>query len=277
MTFLPKNDFEPLPVTSWRMRVDYWVLTHFSQVRRWLIICLSAVSVLLYGWAVWQALPILRDPNLVNRIASEVENMKLFIPTPPQPLDIGEVSTASHSYGTDFLATITNPNDNRLADEVRYNFILADGTSTPEQQLWLQPYETRYASGYSLGQDNGEGVQLRITHLRWRKVYENQPVPVLGIKASDVSLDIGASGQPTRANFNLQNNDSVGYKLVKIIAVVRNGSQLVAVGTLEVNDLISGETRSSTLTWYDPVPAGSQVEVQVLSDSFYRSNVLLPT
>jgi hypothetical protein len=276
MPFLPKNDFEPLSVTSWRMHVDYWVLTHFSQVRRWLIIVLGAISVLLYGWTAWQAIPIIRDPNLVSRIATQVENMKPFIPTPPQPLDISEVSTATHQRGTDLLATITNPNDNRLADKVRYSFILADGTATPEQSLWLQPQETRYAADYSLGQDNGEDAQLRITHLQWRRVYENQPVPILGIKATNVSLEIGASGQPTRAIFNLQNDDRVGYKLVQVIAVIRNSGQLIAVGTLEVNDLTSGETRSSTLTWYDPVPTGSQVEIQVLSNPFDRANVLLP-
>jgi hypothetical protein len=96
---IPHNAFEPLASNSWRVRLNYWILTHFSHVRRWLIIGLVTASVLLYGWAAWRALPIIKDPHLVSRIADQIQNMKPFIPTPPQQLEVSEVSEASHERG----------------------------------------------------------------------------------------------------------------------------------------------------------------------------------
>jgi hypothetical protein len=273
---IPHNAFEPLASNSWRVRLNYWILTHFSHVRRWLIIGLVTASVLLYGWAAWRALPIIKDPHLVSRIADQIQNMKPFIPTPPQQLEVSEVSEASHERGVDLLATITNPNDDRYATEVRYSFELADGTQTPEQSTWLLPNETRFATAYAPAQASAGSSELKILGLRWHKVTQSQALPSVAVRAKDVSLEAGVGGQPTRAVFSLQNDDSIGYRMVHVTAVVRSSGQLSAVGTLDVQNLAAGEARPTTLTWYDPLPLSSQVEVQVLVDPFDRANVLLP-
>jgi hypothetical protein len=104
----------------------------------------------------------------------------------------------------------------------------------------------------------------------------SQALPSVAVRAKDVSLEAGVGGQPTRAVFSLQNDDSIGYRMVHVTAVVRSSGQLSAVGTLDVQNLAAGEARPTTLTWYDPLPLSSQVEVQVLVDPFDRANVLLP-
>lgn len=269
----PTNDFEPLPSSSLRMRANYWVLTHFSTIRRAVIGALVAVCVLLFGWSAWGALPILRDPGLVDRIAAEVQSMRLYVPASPQPLELGEVSAVVIPGSTQLLATVTNPNDDRLASAVSYEFRRPDGTAVAAGWMWLLPHETRYAAGVAAGE--AADVELVVAARQWQRQRESNPVPPLQLAAREVALQY-VSGQPSRVTFVAVNGETVGYQSVAAVAVARTGGAVVAVGVLRLADLASGEERPSAVTWYHAVPAGAQVEVQLVTDPFDRANVLLP-
>ena len=273
MSPFPRNDFEPLASTSLRLRLNYWFLTHFSTLRRTVISVLAVVCVVLYGWSIWGAIPILRDPYLVSRIADEVAAMRIFVPTPPQQLELGDVASIVTPGSTQLLATITNPNDDRVAVSVNYEFRQPGGTAVASGWTWLLPGETRYAAGVATGE--AEDAELVITGTDWERQMESDPIPALQLVARDVTLEY-ESGQPSRATFVAVNNDLVGYRSVTAVAVARSNGTIVAVGTLAISNLAVGEERPSAVTWYHPVPLGSQVEVQLVTDPFDYANVLLP-
>lgn len=272
MTLDPRNDFEPLPSSSLRLRLNYWVLTHFSTIRRAAIAALTVAIVALYGWAAWKAVPILRDPKLVSRIADEVAAMRPFIPVAPQQLELGEVSAVATPNSTQLLATISNPNDDAVAKDVAYEFRRPSGDVVASGRTWLMPGETRYAAGVSTAE--ADDAELRVASLRWERQRSNDPVLPLQLSVRDVGLEY-ESGQPSRASFVAVNGDSVGYRTVTAIAVARMGGSTVAVGTLTLANLAPGEERPSAVTWYHVVPSGAQVEVQLVTDPFDRGNVLL--
>ena len=272
MDLEPTNEFEPLPSTSLRLRVNYWVLTHFSTLRRTLIGILVAAIVALFGVSAWRAIPILRDPGLVDRIAAEVAAMRPYVPARPEPLELGEAVAVPTPGATQLLATVTNPNTDRVAKSVVYEFRSPDGRSLASGWMWLMPGETRYAAGVASGDE--ADAMLAVTSQSWAVQREHDPIQPLQLAARDLSLEV-ISGQPSRATFVATNDDSVGYRTVQAIAVARSGGATLAVGTLNLNDLRSGEERQSALTWYHPVPAGAQVEVQLVTNPFDRANILL--
>ncbi len=273
MQLKPSNDFEPLTSGSLLVRLNYWTLTHFSTIRRTAIYALSVASALLYGWSAWQALPIIEDPGLVDRIYREVAAMQPYVAPGPEPLEVGEVSAVVLPGSTHLLATVTNPNEDRVATGVGYEFRQPGGDVVASGWLWLMPGETRYAAGVAAGE--AADAELAILGTRWARDHEADPMLALQLAAKDVALQY-ESGQPSRATFTVVNNDLVGYRSVTAIAVARSGGSVVAVAKLEIGNLAAGEERPSAVTWYHPVPAGSQVEVQLVTDPFSRTNVLLP-
>lgn len=271
---MQRNDLEPLPSTSPLVRLNYWALTHFSALRRTGIVGLAAVCVALYGWSAWRAIPILQDPKLVDRIAAEVAAMRPFVPQPPTPLELGEVEAVEVPGSTQLVATISNPNDDRLALDVAYEFRTPDGRAVASGQTWLMPGETRYAAGAAAGEAGD--AQLVVTHRRWVRQQQHDPVPPLGLAVRDVRL-VSEGGQPVRATFTVENGDGVGYRTVQATAVARSGGVAVAVGKLPIANLAAGEERPSAFTWFHPVPPTAQVEVELVTDPFDPTNVLPKT
>lgn len=199
--------------------------------------------------------------------------MQPYVAPKPDPLEVGEVSAVLLPGSTQLLATVTNPNDDRVATGVTYEFRLPDGDVVATGWMWLMPGETRYAAGVAAGE--AADAELAIVGLRWVRDSEDDPIPALQLAAEDVSLQL-ESGQPSRATFTAVNGDQVGYRSVAAVAVAREGGSVVAVARLEIGNLAAGEERPSAVTWYHPISPSAQVEVQLVTDPFDRSNVLLP-
>lgn len=270
----PLNELEPIKVSPWKMHFWYWLLTHIAQLKKIIIISLIVIDVLLFGWAAYKFVPIFKDPNLIDRIALQVQQMKPVLPARPDSLVTSTVEIVTEAKGSDLVATINNPNQNAIAKLVTYHFVLDGKLDTPGQFTWLQSGETRHVVAFS--DQTFTAADLVIDRIAWQKFKAGDFVPSLGIKVQDILFEPAVGSAYSKVTFTAENQNSFGLRNVNfVIVVLGSAGQTVAVGTVEMNNLMAGEIRAGSFTWYQPVNSGNQPIVEVVSDIFSSSNVLL--
>lgn len=268
------NELEPLPTTSLKVRLSYWVLTHWSLLRHWLIIILIVISVILFGWSIWKFIPVLQDPKLIDRVAAEVAAMQPWLAAKPEPLAIGEITALTNERGSTLVATVTNNNEKKLALDVRYVFEFNDKSKSAEGVTWLLPGQTRYIVATVDGAvDN---VDLKITSLKWQNINEQFINQELNIKISEAVFEPAQEGLPPRVSFMATNNEPVNFRQVYFTVVIKSyQGQPMAAGVAIMGNLLAGEQRLGTVSWYGAMSGGGQIIVEPLTDPWSAGNVFV--
>lgn len=268
------NELEPLPATSLKVRLSYWVLTHWSLLRRAVVIILILISAALFSWSIWKFIPTLRDPHLIDRVAMEVAAIKPWLPAKPEPLIVSEVTVLTNERGSTLVATITNNNEKKIALNIHYVFELGDGLATPQGSTWLLPGQTRYVAASVEGA--ASGADLKITSLNWQRISNEYPNQELNIKVTEAVFEPPQEGLPPRLAFMATNNEPVSFRQVYFTVVIKNyQGQITAAGVTAMNNLLAGQQRAGTVSWYSTTSGGGQIIVEPLTDPFSASNVFV--
>jgi len=180
----------------------------------------------------------------------------------------------------DFLAKISNPNNDYGASGVSYTFVVRDASGgtlfEKTETTFLLPREEKYVvePTVSLSSTPAE-IECRIGKVKWEKFsgYKEKPaLEVYNRRFERVSSGIGFG----EAKGLVVNNSPFDFTDLGIIVVLRDGgNRVVAIQRTDMQTLRSGEQRDFTLKWPDPF-SGDVQKVEVQTDAnVYRTDTFI--
>lgn len=180
----------------------------------------------------------------------------------------------------DFLAKISNPNNDYGASGVSYTFraLDASGSVLAEKSgvSFVLPKEEKYLIETSVPlSDEPERVECIVGTVEWEKFsgYKEKPaLEVLNRRFERITsgVDFGV------AKGLVVNGSPFDFTDLGIVVVLRNGSnRVIAIQKTAMQTLRSGEQRDFTLPWPDPF-SGDVQKVEVQTDAnVYRTETFI--
>lgn len=272
------------PVSNQQIRWSYWYLTHRESLKRALVIALIVLCVVFWGYSIIRLTYLLlveepRTQEAVTGLSRDGVRARDFLQTLE---DIAIVTTNVFSTAdthTDFYARIQNPNREYAALSFTYTFTY-DGGETPARQGYLLPGAEMDL--YALGLTNVESPrnpQLLITSVQWKRILgwsERQrtmlDLPVTDIAVAPIANDTRGG---TAVTFMLTNNTTYSFWAIDVPIVLLQGSRVLGVNAIRLENVQSAERRPVTLQWFGAPADATSVrvapQVNVLDASVIQS------
>lgn len=174
----------------------------------------------------------------------------------------------------DLIASISNPNDDFGADQVRYEFVLEN--SAGDQQVvsgttFVLPGDRErfvLALNYPVGQYSL--VDFRLTNEPSWMVLSRFDIPELVVRQVRTGISQKAGNFFTLDGV-VTNTSPFNLRQVNLVAVITSPQgEIVGVNRTFVRDVLNGEAREFEMIWNDPIPDSLIGNVQV----YPYSNVL---
>jgi hypothetical protein len=254
----------------------YWYVTHKVLLKKILIITLIVIDAALllfagYGLTNYYFLEAGKWDAAVRELAAANFNPEAHRALVPQPLNISAGQVIAGAKTQDFIAQVNNPNAT-LGATFTYRFH-AGSDSTDSQHGFILPGEQKYVVtlGAKLA-SRPTGATLELTDLVWRRIdrhkipdYAKFASDRLDIPITDVLFDpafqVDAATTVGRTTFSVSNNTGFTYYAARFLIIQFRGTVIGAVNTVTLADLKPRETRLAEVTWFDPLPAISKVQV----------------
>lgn len=274
-TFLAWYTF-PMPFNSEQpseahLKIGLWFVTHKTQLAAAVTTVLIILVVGLGGYAIYGFTKLyLVEFGSYRRAVNEAP-ISLVNPDAvagPQSLGVGAVQSFQAGNGkVDALATLRN-NNAQYGATFRYRFV-ADGVAGAYEDGFILPAEEKYIVTLGIAAaDRLRNARLEITDIAWRRFdshlasdYATYRRDRLAIEIEDLSFTPGRSGAPSRAEFIAKNAGAYGYWNVRFIILLMRSDQVVAINTIEVDNIESGATRPLGVSWFETLPGTARVSI----------------
>jgi len=252
-----------------------------------------AVDVLLVLFAIW----VMVDTFLINYekergILREllVENQtSLYESTQTQVADGLKIEgpptvLASGEGEYDLVGFVTNSNEDWWA-EFMYQMETGGEAQTEPFVSFVYPGETRAVMTLSQEVTRVSSAKLAIPTTSWHRI-DTHAIPDFEawfnervdfeITDAEFTSVIGASGESIgRTSFNVKNNTPFSYWSVPFNIILKRGSAVIGVNTTELEQLESGETREAEMSWFQPMPTVTDLEI-IPTLNIFDSTVYMP-
>lgn len=257
------GDLRPLPEANpYQWRLSYWFVRHRDQTRRWIVRVLVAVDVLLLGYAAIAALPILRNPHVVSESAAAIAALPPITVARPQSISAGPVAQLPSGSLSDLVGTLTNPNEDRVAAEVRYYFSYGPDQGSPERTTWLEPNQTRYVAELGAAVPSSSIVELKVAGVRFLRA-SNRPMARVDWELGSVQLDQPTPTQPGRVSFTVTNRNPFTVRRASFLVVILGGGrQPVGATAVELSNISPNEQRTAVAPLYQSAGGAAEAKVE---------------
>lgn len=264
-------------ITGRQIEAAIWYIKHKALLRRVAFIVIGAIDALLivfvlFGYG--------RDILLLpERRAQELDLLKTTIAShgpalvsAVQQLELGGVELIRTGDVTDVIARVRNPNPDWRA-RFSYSIGMGDKTITISNGFLL-PLEER-PFFHSVRGGSGEAI-FTIERLRWHRIDTHEIVDFVSWQKERLQFEINdvrfipslieGKGIVSRAQFTVVNTTGYGYYAPTFLVVLYQGSRVVGIQSVVLNELKSGQVRPVEVSWFDRVSAVSKVEVLPVID-----------
>lgn len=277
---MPFNSEQP---SEAHLKIGLWFVTHKTQ----LVAAITTVLIVLvvgfggyaiYGFAKLYLVEFGSYRRAVNEAPISLVNPDAV--AAPQSLGVGTVQSFQAGNGkVDALATLRN-NNLQYGATFRYRFV-ADGVAGAYEDGFILPAEEKYIVTLGIAAaDRLRNARLEIIDIAWRRFdshlasdYTTYRRDRLAIETEDLSFTLGRSGTPSRAEFTAKNAGAYGYWNVRFIVLLMRSGQIVAVNTIEADNIESGAIRPLGVAWFESLPATASVlvlpEVNILDQGVF--------
>lgn len=204
----------------------------------------------------------------------------------PQNLEIGAVSILSAGKEKyDLAVKISNPNANQRLN-FDYNFVV-DGKQTISKKGFILPGEEKFLLGLGAeSKTKPRQTDLEFSNMKWQRIDAHQ---ISDYKAwQDERLNFifenvkfspavvaGNKIAISRASFKARNATVYGFWDVGFAILLYRGSSLVGANYITLEEFLSGQTRQVEVSWFEPLPSVTRVEVAPEVDIF-DARVFMP-
>lgn len=265
----------PNQVSSWKIKLSYWYVTHKVLLRQILVGFLILLNLALYSFSLYRVLTILVVEGKQFQQDLDVLTYNLidysYFRQANKPLDI-QIASFDALGGKegryDFVAKVSNPNEEWVAAEV--NFQLVSGTNVvAEKKAFIYPQEDKYVTFFGQEVDAGFRPVLKVERIKWRRFnsFAQFGEPRLRFEVSDVEFksarESGIRGDlpVSTLSFKIKNNTAFSYWHVGLYMALVSGARPVAANFIMLDNFYSGETRNVTISWYESLSNSGQIEI----------------
>lgn len=254
------------------LRIGYWMAVHRTQLKTWWAISIILIDLALIGifFVMFTAYSfsttkIVRD---IAAMSTPLVSSELRTKIAPVEIEFGDGVALSRSPGRyDLTVPVKNPNPQFVATEARFAFTF--GPDRREASIILWPSEEAYVAALNVPGPTGGKItppKVELVHVSWQRperlklftddihfeLTETSVKPVTGLTTGGVA---------TRFSSKLKNSSIYGFRSVRFGVVLRDGSAVVAVGDVTVENLKSFETREIDFTWLQALPTSASPTV----------------
>lgn len=265
----------------------YWFVTHREELKRYLVISLIVLSVLLYGYSLYSVTRMYAfEQEEYSRALSTATVDYIDVQAIHDANRIQEIQVLSRQIipGTggnvDIIARVKNPNTKWALKSFTYRFGV--GTAVlDEQQAFLLPGEEKFLMALNVKAVSGGTPQLLVDNEKWQRVvlYETWAPLRMAFPVSEKSFTAARQGELSgqlpisEVSARLTNDTAYNYNQVEVQIALYSGNRVVGVNRLPLPNFRSGETRTVSALWSLTLPSVSNVEiiptVNILNPSAY--------
>jgi len=275
-----------------QLKFGKWFLLHQPGLHRWLVIILIIINFLLIGFGIVGLVGYYfvtaeeHDRLLLNLTQSGVNYEAHRLANAAQPPQVDRVLILPAGEGRfDFVVRVVNPNPYWALLNFDYEFFY-DGVGAGQQQGSLAPGEEKYFVALGVKSDRlPRQANWEIGNLNWRWVIDYPSVVddrsrfnLSGITyAPSRATGLSERLPVSQASFTVTNASAYSYWQVPIVVLLYRGSNVVGVNQVILDQVLSGQTRSVALNWYEPLGEVTRVDARIQPNLLAASNFMSPS
>ncbi len=264
------------------LRLHSWFLAHRFQLKKWWVVLILAIDIALLGVIIVGLLSFFLQSGKYERLALNMakglEPASLLREQRILPLEDGAVTVLSHDEVSDYLASITNPNEDWLS-HIEYHFDIA-GVETSARSATILPGQTRYLMSLneSIGKGSGQ-ASLIVDSSTWSRLIDRTRLEGSSFTVENLSFEPAAVAPNTgqtyaRVSADVVNSSLYGYWDVEVPIVVLSLGRPVAAQVVTLRAFQSGERRTLSAQWFERMPSDATVTIQPTVDISDEENYM---
>ncbi|MFZ6036210.1 MAG: hypothetical protein ACOYUK_03655 [Patescibacteria group bacterium] len=242
--------------TSW-LKINYFVLTHKQDLRKWYIIVLIAVAIFAVVFTVTNVILYVVSTPVQHRLmaamaADQVDYVGIRQRTTPTGLQLGSTNVIPSGVGRyDIVMPVTNVNDDWYA-EVSYT-VTINGTASDPLTHTINPGSTGFLTGLGIaGPTSGQiAAQLSVESIAWERIDYHQRQPEVNFDIQNVAYSALNANDVIvhQVKADITNDSFTSYYQVPFIVLLYNGDQIVGVNYAYVQPFTYSDTETITVKW----------------------------
>ncbi|MEK7159660.1 MAG: hypothetical protein AAB766_04145 [Patescibacteria group bacterium] len=271
------------------LKTGYWYVTHRVLLKKIGIFALAIVSggLLIYGaiglinyYIVDRSQNLALEADLAKNKLDQNLLAEINKPKDLQILETTVVEGAGGSY--DLITEVINPNAQWAVEAVDYYYVFGEDKSNVKNEYLLPGQEKfllflNYKSNKTISSAN-----IVLENIKWKKVadYGSLAEKVLQFEFANEkvlsSKKSGLSAEQAVANvsFDILNKSPYNFVEPRFIVFLTRGKQPVGVTQFSVDSLLSGESRSQSINFFQDVSSGTTVsiipDINILDSSVFK-------
>ncbi len=259
--------------TIW-LKSSYYLLSHRSDLRKWWVIVLVAVSVFITFFTITNiVIYLIGIPNasryMVSMATSQVDYNGIRARSVPLSLIIEDPIVVSAGKGKyDIIAHVINNNPQWAVSEISYSFT-ANGQEGKVRLDYVMPNSEKFFTDLSVRLDEGTinvEVAMAVDNIKWQRVDNPSLLQEVDFLVDNVTyLPIKKNNATAyRVTADVTNNSLTSFWNTKFIVVLYNADTVLAIQYVYFEPFNAEETKS-LLTQWDTV-TGNVTDVGVVAD-----------
>ena len=252
-------------ITDRELKMSYWYVTHKLAIKKWLVVLLLILTILLWFYVGWQlvfyAINSEAESIRTNRLLfSGVAGLDKLESTVPQQLQFAGINLLAGQGGrNDFYIQVFNPNPNWLAT-FDYQFIGSE-LQAEKRRGFVLPGQQKYLMGLGL---ETKAVQVEVTDQKWQRINHFAEIKEARLRFSVTNekyISSQTSGESNKISFALTNYSPYNYWETGVQAILYSRGKAVTVNYVVLDQLKTGETRQVEMHWNEELPKIDSLEI----------------
>lgn len=266
------------------LRLQYWWVNHKLELRHWWVLSILVFDALaLIVVVVMVISAAIGSGQLSGRVKDQVVLLGTPLTVAARPVAIqveGSWGIRSDDGSSDFIAKLTNPNDEWFASSLSVSFSVGATEITESVSTFLLPGETRHVFLHQSGAlPPNVAVRAEVGEVQWEHPASLFPVENTAFSVANESLIplaiiTGQTGDATRATAEVTNNSIYGFWVVPVNVLVLREDEPVAISEQTLREIKPFEKQIVTAQWVQRVSSGVTVLVEPYVNPFDENNHL---
>lgn len=271
-----------------QLKIGYWWVTHKSQLKKWRVIVLLVIDVLIILFVLFKLILIVaywsRDSRIPEKLSfSYINFIGYHQNNNPQDIKVIVQLALPQSLGTqafDLIAKIENPNQKWATENLRYYFKYGQAASD-SLTTYLMPGETKYLLAYGLKSEAGGGEpRLTIENVNWQRIEQPAKLPQIDLQITDINPQRislkDAAGYSLRVSAKITNQSIYSLKKIGLVVLLSSGGRINGFKETSLDNVESFTERELEVVFKDSSYMGTDVEIIPELNLLDEDNFYLP-
>ncbi len=284
-----QNDFN---MSEKQLGFAYWFVVHkilLKKIALGVFIAFDAVFLLygLYGFVDYFLITGPKEKQMLAQLPKTLVNYQSVRREAAAGLEILSAHLVPSSGKYDLVAKLRNPNDKRRANFDYYFLvegrptILRTGSILPKEDKFI--LELAYLPAQEGGAQSPKSLSFAIDKVRWQKIdphqipnYENWKKLHFNFPISDIIFNSAVKVDTktfSQANFKVKNLSAFDFWQIDFKIILYRGPVIAGANFVHTEQFRAADSRNLGVTWYEPVPGVTKIEVypevNIFDDSVY--------